>query len=76
MNLLGTFSNLEQACIFVRRRSSVGLDHVFLENYWRAFSGMIAANEMLLLSVNTAILVEAVRELLNANDQYLRNNNW
>jgi len=65
--LLGSFETLEHALYFsMVAFTSLGLGDVLLEQDWRLLSGMIAANGLLLFGLNTAILVEVLRELLKA----------
>ena len=67
---LGSFATLEQALYFsMVAFTSLGLGDLLLEHDWRLLSGMIAANGLLLFGLNTAILVEVLRELLKAREK-------
>lgn len=67
---LESFESLEQALYFsMVAFTSLGFGDVVLGQEWRILSGMIAANGLLLFGLNTAILVEALREMLKAGNR-------
>lgn len=67
---LGSFKTLEESLYFsMVAFTSLGFGDVVLETDWRILSGMIAANGLLLFGLNTAILVETLRELLKAGNE-------
>ncbi|GAA6137503.1 potassium channel family protein [Arenicella sp. 4NH20-0111] len=64
---LGSFSSLEEALYFsMVAFTSLGFGDLILGENWRLLSGMIAANGLLLFGLNTAVLVETLRQVLLA----------
>ena len=64
---LGSFSTLEEAVYFsMVAFTSLGFGDVVLDKDWRMLSGMLAANGLLLFGLNTAVLVETLRQVLLA----------
>ncbi len=64
---LGSFSSLEEALYFsMVAFTSLGFGDLLLGDDWRLLSGMIAANGLLLFGLNTAVLVETLRQVLLA----------
>lgn len=64
---LGSFGSLEEALYFsMVAFTSLGFGDLVLGENWRLLSGMIAANGLLLFGLNTAVLVETLRQILLA----------
>ena len=64
---LGSFSSLEEALYFsMVAFTSLGFGDLTLGENWRLLSGMIAANGLLIFGLNTAVLVETLRQVLLA----------
>ncbi|QLC23836.1 two pore domain potassium channel family protein [Parasphingopyxis algicola] len=60
--LLGLFPTLEEAVYFSAVSfTTLGFGDVLLDKPWRLLSGFIAANGLILFSLTTAFLIEAVR---------------
>lgn len=60
--LLGLFPKLEDAVYFSAVSfTTLGFGDVLLDKPWRLLSGFIAANGLILFSLTTAFLIEAVR---------------
>ncbi len=61
---LGEFQTMEGAKYFASvSATTLGVGDVLLSDSWRLLSGFIAANGLLLFSLNTAFLFEALREV-------------
>lgn len=64
---LGSFNSLEESLYFsMVAFTSLGFGDLILGENWRLLSGMIAANGLLLFGLNTAVLVETLRQVLLA----------
>ncbi len=64
---LGAFETTEEAVYFsMVAFTSLGFGDVVLDKQWRMLSGLIAANGLLLFGLNTAVLVETLRQVLLA----------
>ena len=64
---LNTFSSLEESVYFsMVAFTSLGFGDVVLEKEWRILSGIVAANGLLLFGLNTAVLVETLRQVLES----------
>jgi hypothetical protein len=64
---LELFETLEAALYFaVVAFTTLGFGDVILEQEWRLLSGFIAANGLILFSLSTAFLIEAMRRLHDA----------
>ncbi|MEM8695877.1 MAG: potassium channel family protein [Pseudomonadota bacterium] len=62
--VLGVFSELEDAVYFSAVSfTTLGFGDVILKEPWRLLSGFIAANGLILFSLTTAFLIEAVRRV-------------
>ena len=62
---LGSFTHLEEALYFsMVAFTSLGFGDLVLGTDWRILSGMLSANGLLLFGLNTAVLVETLREIL------------
>lgn len=65
--VLGLFETLEAALYFaVVAFTTLGFGDVILEQDWRLLSGFAAANGLILFSLSTAFLIEAMRRLHDA----------
>lgn len=63
--LLECFADLEESLYFAMVAfTSLGFGDLVLPHDWRLFSGMIAANGLLLFGLNTAILIETLHSIL------------
>lgn len=62
--MLGEFSSLGEAVYFSSvSATTLGYGDVLLSDKWRLLSGFIAANGLVLFSLNTAFLFEALRRV-------------
>lgn len=65
--ILGAFGSIEEAVYFsMVAFTSLGFGDIVLNQEWRMLSGLIAANGLLLFGLNTAVLVETLRQVLLA----------
>lgn len=63
--LLGSFSSLEESVYFsMVAFTSLGFGDLVLGRDWRILSGLMAANGLLLFGLNTAVMVETLRQIL------------
>lgn len=63
---LGEFTSIEEAIYFSTvSATTLGYGDLILSPQWRLLSGFIAANGLVLFSLNTAILFEVLRRLAN-----------
>ena len=69
---LGLFETLEASVYFaVVAFTTLGFGDIILEEDWRLLSGFIAANGLILFSLSTAFLIEAMRRLHDAQTDRL-----
>lgn len=67
---LGEFTNLIDALYFAMvSATTLGYGDSLLSDHWKLLSGFIAANGLILFSLNTAFLFEALRRI-NAGDAH------
>ncbi|MGP1353064.1 MAG: ion channel [Parasphingopyxis sp.] len=67
--MLGVFRLPEDALYFAAVSfTTLGFGDVLLEKPWRLLSGFIAANGLILFSLTTAFLIEAVRRVYQAEE--------
>jgi hypothetical protein len=65
--LLGVFQDLETSMYFASATfTTLGYGDVTLPREWRLLSGFIAANGLVLFSLSTAFIIEAMRRLREA----------
>jgi hypothetical protein len=65
---LECFPSLEESLYFAMVAfTSLGFGDIILPHEWRLFSGMIAANGLLLFGLNTAILMETLHSILTGH---------
>ncbi len=70
---LGVFATLEASVYFsLVAFTTLGFGDVLLPSEWRLLSGMAAANGLLLMGLLTAMLVEVLRDLRVAQQDWLR----
>jgi len=69
-HFLGAFELLEEALYFsMVSFTTLGFGDVILPQDWRLFSGMIAANGLILFGLNTAFLIEVFRRVLQVSQE-------
>ncbi len=62
--VLGEFTNLVDALYFAMvSATTLGYGDVLLSDQWKLLSGFVAANGLILFSLNTAFLFEALRRI-------------
>jgi hypothetical protein len=67
---LGVFNALEPGLYFsMVAFTTLGFGDIILPQEWRLLSGFIAANGLVLFGLNTAFLIEALRRILESNDE-------
>ncbi|MEO1168036.1 MAG: potassium channel family protein [Pseudomonadota bacterium] len=67
--ILGVFTTPEDALYFSAVSfTTLGFGDVLLEKPWRLLSGFIAANGLILFSLATAFLIEAIRRVYQAHE--------
>lgn len=68
--LVGAMNELESALYFsMVAFTSLGFGDIVLDQPWRLLSGMMAANGLVLFGMNTAVIVETLRGILNSMNQ-------
>jgi len=66
--MLGIFDTLEPALYFAFVSfTTLGFGDIILPQQWRLLSGYIAANGLILFSLTTAFLIQAIRRLQDEN---------
>ncbi len=66
---LGAMPNFEESLYFsMVTITSLGFGDIVLEHNWRILSGMMSANGLVLFGLNTAIIVETLRGILQKVD--------
>ena len=69
--ILGAMPELEQALYFsMVALTSLGFGDIVLGQDWRILSGMMAANGLVLFGLNTAVIVETLRGILQKIDEH------
>ena len=69
--LVGAMTDLEESLYFsMVTFTTLGFGDVVLKQDWRILSGLMAANGLVLFGLNTAIIVETLRGILNAVDKH------
>lgn len=64
---IGLFETMEESVYFaVVAFTTLGFGDIILEQEWRLLSGFIAANGLILFSLSTAFMIEAMRRLHDA----------
>ena len=67
---LDVFNTLEQSLYFsMVAFTTLGFGDITLPQEWRLMSGLIAANGLMLFGLNTAFLIEALRQILAAQKE-------
>ena len=68
--MVGALGDIESALYFsMVAFTTLGFGDIVLDQPWRLLSGMMAANGLVLFGLNTAMIVETLRGLLNAKNQ-------